>query len=112
MGQIFHTRHNADITQQLPIVTVPNSIHDASDDVEIQKLEVEAFPLSEERGEESNSSSETEPFTTIAKTRYGRATRRKDGAYNPSTRATIKWSDVMAAEVDDAKNFVTNNYEY
>jgi hypothetical protein len=35
MGQIFHTRHNADITQQLPIVKVPISIHDATDDAKI-----------------------------------------------------------------------------
>jgi hypothetical protein len=44
--------------QQLPILTVPISIHDASVDAEIQKLEVATFPLSEERGVESNSSSE------------------------------------------------------
>ena len=43
--------------QQLPIVTVPISIHDAFADAEIQKLEVAMFPLSEERGVESNSSS-------------------------------------------------------
>jgi len=44
--------------QQLPIVTVPISFHDASVDLEIQQLEVATFPLSEERGVESNSSSE------------------------------------------------------
>jgi hypothetical protein len=50
MGGMFHTRRNADITQQLPIVTVPISIHDATNDAEIQKLEMAAFPVSEERG--------------------------------------------------------------
>jgi hypothetical protein len=81
-------------------VTVPISIHETSDDAKILKLEVAMFPLSEERGEESNSS-ETAPFTIVSKTRYGHATGRKDGAYNPSTGITIKWSDVIATEVDD-----------
>ncbi len=108
---MFHTRHNADITQQLPVVTVPISIYDASDDSEIQKQEVVTFPLSEERAEESNSSSETAPFTIISKTRYGRTTGRKDHAYNPSTGTTIKWSDVVATEVDDVENLVINYYE-
>jgi hypothetical protein len=84
---MLHTRHNADITPQLPIVTVPISIYDASDDAEIQKLEVATFPLSEEMGKENNSSSETTPFTIVSKMRYGCATGRKDGAYNPSTGA-------------------------
>jgi hypothetical protein len=110
IGQMFHTRRNADITQQLPIVTVPISIHDATDDAEIQKLEVGTFPVSEERGEESNSS-EAAPFTIISKTRYGHATGRKDSAYNPSTETTIKWSDVVATEVVDAEYLVTNYYE-
>jgi hypothetical protein len=57
LGRIFPTRQDADPTQQLPIVTVPISIHDASVDAEIQMLEVATFPLSEERGVESNSSS-------------------------------------------------------
>jgi hypothetical protein len=90
-------------------VTVPISIHDASDDVEIQKLEVAMFLLSEERGEESNSSV-TAPFTIVSKTRYGRATGRKDGAHN-SSGTTIKWSDVVAAEVDDVENLMTNYYQ-
>jgi hypothetical protein len=76
--------------------------------MEIKKLEVATFPLSEDRGGKRNSSSETAPFTIIAKIRYGCATGRKDGAYNPSIGATIKWSDVVAAEVDDAENLVTN----
>jgi hypothetical protein len=38
-------------------------------------------------------------------------TGRKDGAYNPSTGITIKWSDVVATEVNDAENLVTNYYE-
>ncbi len=33
------------------------------------------------------------------KNEYSRAVRRKDGAHNPSTGTTIKWSDVVAAEV-------------
>jgi hypothetical protein len=109
---MFHTRRNADtdITQQLPIVTVPISIHDAFNDIEIQKLEVAMFPLFEDR-RESNSSSETAPFTIVAKTRYGCATGRKDSAYIPNTGTTIKWSDVVAAEVDDMENLVTNYYE-
>jgi hypothetical protein len=111
MGRIFHTRRNNESTQQLPIVTVPISIHDAFDDMEIQKLEVATFPLSEENGVENNSSSETAPFAIIAKTRYDHTTGRKNGAYNPSTGATIKRSDVVAVEVDDAKNHVTNYYE-
>ncbi len=111
MGRMFCTRCNADlITQQLPIVTVPISINGATDDVEVKKLEVETFPVSEERGEERNSS-EKALFTIVSKTRYGHATGRKDGAYNPSTGTTIKWSDVVATEVDDAKNLVTNYYE-
>ncbi len=50
---MFHARRNADITQQLSIVTVPISIHDATDDAEIQKLEVAMFHVSEERGEDA-----------------------------------------------------------
>jgi hypothetical protein len=106
---MFHTRLNADITQQLPILTVPISIHDTTDDKEIQKVEVAMFPFSEERGEENNSS-ETAPFTIVSKMRYSHATGRKDGAYNPSTGTTIKWSNVVATEVDDVENLVTNYF--
>jgi hypothetical protein len=57
------------------------------------------FPLSKERGVESNFPSEKTDEWVQTKTKYGRAVRRKDGAYNPSTGTTIKWSDVVAAEV-------------
>jgi hypothetical protein len=107
---MFYTRHKANITEQLLIVTVTISIHNATDDAEIQKLEVATFSVSEEREEESNSS-ETAPFTIVSKTRYGCTTGRKDGAYNLSTGTTIKWSDVVATDVDDAENLVTNYYE-
>ena len=36
---------------------------------------------------------------------------RKDGSCNPSTGTTIKWSDVVAAEVDDIENPVAYYYE-
>jgi hypothetical protein len=111
LGRMYHTRQDANLTQQLPIVTVHISIHDASVDAEIQKLEVAMLPLSEERGAESNSSSEKADEWIVAKTRYGCAIGRKDGSYNPSTGTTIKWSDVVAAEVDDIENPVANNYE-
>ncbi len=55
---MYHTRKDADLTQQLPIVTVPISIHDKSDDAEVQKLEITTFPLSKEKGVVSDSSSE------------------------------------------------------
>jgi hypothetical protein len=58
LGRMYHTRRDDDLIQQLPIVTVPISIHDASVDAEIQKLEVAMLPLSKERGTESNSSSD------------------------------------------------------
>jgi hypothetical protein len=86
----MYTRQDADLTQQLPIVTVPISIHDASVDAEIQKLEVAMFPLSEEREAESNSSSEKPNEWIVEKTRYECAIGRKDGSYNPSTGTTIK----------------------
>ncbi len=111
LDRMYHTRQDADLIQQLPIVTVPISIHDASVDAEIQKLKVAMFPLSEERGVESNSSSEKGDEWIVAKTRYGRAVGRKDGSYNPSTGTTIKWNDVVAAEVDDIENPVANYYE-
>ncbi len=111
LGRMYHTRQDADLIQQLPIVPVPISIHDASVDAEIQKLEVAMFPLSEERGVESNSSSEKGDEWIMAKTRYGCAVGRKDGSYNPSTGTTIKWNDVVAAEVDDIENLVANYYE-
>jgi hypothetical protein len=38
LGRMYHTRQDADLMQQLLIVTVPISIHDASVDAEIQKL--------------------------------------------------------------------------
>ena len=57
------------------------------------------FPLSKERGVESDSPSEKTDEWVQTKTRYGHAVRRKDSAYNPSTGTTIKWSDVVAAEV-------------
>jgi hypothetical protein len=97
LGRMYHTRKDADLTQQLPIVIVPISIHHASVDAEIQKLEVAMFSLSEERGVESNSSSAKADEWIMAKTRYGCAIGRKDGSYNPSTETTIKWSDVVAA---------------
>ncbi len=50
LGSMYHTWQDADLTQQVPIVTVPISIHDASVDEEIQKFQVAAFPLSGERG--------------------------------------------------------------
>jgi hypothetical protein len=72
LGRILHTRRNADLTQQLPIVTVPISMDDKSaDDAETQKLEVAMFPLSEERGVESNSLSKKTDDWVQAKTRYG-----------------------------------------
>jgi hypothetical protein len=67
LGREHHTRQDADLMQQLPIVTVPISIFDASVDAEIQKLEVATFPLSEERGVESNSSSEKANEWIVAK---------------------------------------------
>jgi hypothetical protein len=39
LGRMYHTRQDADLMQQLTIVTVSISIHDASVDAEIQKLE-------------------------------------------------------------------------
>jgi hypothetical protein len=38
LGRMYHTRQDADLMQQLPIVTVPISIHDASVDAEFQEL--------------------------------------------------------------------------
>jgi hypothetical protein len=58
MGRMFHTRRDADLTQQQSIVTVPISIHNKSVDTEIQRLGIATFPLSEERGVHSNSPSE------------------------------------------------------
>ncbi len=55
MGRMFHNMRDAYLMQQLPIVTVPISIHDKSVDTEIQRLEIATFPLSEERGVQSNS---------------------------------------------------------
>ncbi len=97
LGRMFHTRQDADLMQQLPNVTVPISIHDKSVDAEIQKLEVVTFPLSKERGVESNSSSDQANKWIMVKTRCGCAIGRKDGSYNPNTGTTIKWSDVAAA---------------
>ncbi len=111
LSRMLHTRRNAALTQQLPIVAVPISINDASDDTEIQRLEVAPFPLSEERGVESNSPSEKTDELVQAKTRYGRAVGRKDGAYDLSTGTTIKWSDVVAAEVDNVMTPSANYYE-
>jgi hypothetical protein len=71
MGRMFHTRWDADLTQQLPIVTVPISIHNKSVDAEIQRLEIATFPLSEEREVQSNSPSEKTDEWVQAKTRYG-----------------------------------------
>jgi hypothetical protein len=34
-----------------------------------------------------------------------------DGSYNPSAGTTIKWSDVVADEVDDIENLAANYYE-
>jgi hypothetical protein len=47
----------------------------------------------------------------VAKTTYGCAIGRKDGSHNPSTGTSIRWSDVVAAEVDDIENPVANYYE-
>jgi hypothetical protein len=101
MGRMFHTGREADLTQQLPIVTVPIIIHNKSVDTEIQRLEIATLPLSEERGVKSNSPSEKTNEWVQAKMRYGCTVGQKDGVYNPSTGTTIKWSDMAAAEVDD-----------
>jgi hypothetical protein len=111
LGRMYHTRQDADLTQQLPIVTVPINIHNASVDAEIQKLEVATFPLSEERGVDSNSSSDNADEWIMANTRYGCAIERKDGSYNPGTGSINKWSDVVAAEVDYIENLVANYYK-
>jgi hypothetical protein len=111
LGRMLHTRRNAALTQQLPIVAVPISINDASNDTEIQRLEVAKFPLSEERGVESNLPSEKTDEWIQANTIHGCAVRRKDGAYNPSTGNTIKWSDVVAVEVDNVMTQPANYYE-
>jgi hypothetical protein len=105
---MYHTRQDADLMQQLPIVTAPINIHDGSVDAENQKLEVATFPLSEERGVGNNSFSEKANEWIMAKTRYGCAIGRKDASYNPSTGTSIKWSDVVAAKVDDIENPVAN----
>jgi hypothetical protein len=73
LDRMLHTRRNAALTQQLPIVAVPISINDVSDITEIQRLEVATFPLSEERGVESNSPSEKTDEFVQEKTRYGHA---------------------------------------
>jgi hypothetical protein len=39
LGRMYHTRKDAYLTQQLPIVTVSISIHDKSDDAEVQKAQ-------------------------------------------------------------------------
>jgi hypothetical protein len=98
---MYHTRKDANLTQQLPIVTVPISLHDKSDDAEVQKLKTATFPLSEEKEVVSDSSSEKTDGWIPATTRYGCTVERKDGAYNPSTGTTIKWSNLMATKVDD-----------
>ena len=111
---MYHTRKDAELTQQLPIVTVPISIHDKSDDAEVQQIEVATIPLSEERGVLNDSSSvETHEWVPVKKTRYGRTVGRKDGAYDPSSGTTIKWSDLVAAEVDndDITDISSNYYE-
>jgi hypothetical protein len=94
MGRITHTRRDADLMQQLLIVTVPISFHNESVDTEIQWLEIATFPLSEERGVESNSPSKKTDECVQMKTKYGCAVGQKDGAYNPSTGTNIKWSDM------------------
>jgi hypothetical protein len=71
LGRMLHTRCDAALRQQLSMVTVPISINDASDDTEIQRLEVATFPLSEEKGAESNSPSEKTDEWVQAKMRYG-----------------------------------------
>jgi hypothetical protein len=43
LGRMYHTRRDADLMQQLPILTFPISIHDASVDAEIQSLKLQHF---------------------------------------------------------------------
>ena len=38
LGQMYHTRKDAELMQQLPIVTVPISIHDKSDDLKLPRF--------------------------------------------------------------------------
>jgi hypothetical protein len=61
----------------------------------------------------SDSSSEKTDGWIPATTRYGRTVGRKDGAYNPSTGTTIKWSNLIATKVDDDDiTEVTNDNYY
>jgi hypothetical protein len=46
------------------------------------------------------------------KTRYGRTVGRKDGAYDPSSGATIKWGDLVATEVEENDITVTSSNYY
>jgi hypothetical protein len=101
LGRMLHTRHDAALMQQLPIVAVPISINDASDDTEIQRLEVGTFPLSKERGVESNSPSEKTDEWVQAKTRYGCAVGRKDVAYDPSTGTTSQTLICLTLNISD-----------
>ena len=61
---------------------------------------------------DDSSSAKTHEWVPV-KTRYGRTVGRKDGAYDPSSRTTIKWSDLVAAEVDndDIMDISSNYYE-
>jgi hypothetical protein len=47
----------------------------------------------------------------MLRTKHGQAVGRNNEAYNPSTGTTIKWSNIAAAEVDDAEIPSDNYYE-
>ena len=64
------------------------------------------------QGVPSDSSSKKTDEWVPAKTRYGHTIGRKDGAYDPSSGATIKWSDLVATEVEEDDITVTSSNYY
>ncbi len=61
------------------------------------------------QGVPSDSSSKKTDEWVPAKTRYGRTVGRKNGAYDPSSGATIKWGDLVATEVEEDDIRVTSS---
>ncbi len=102
------------MTQQLPIVPVPISSIQASNETnkKVDTLEVTIQTPKEREGTHMDSSSEKTDGWTVHRTRSGRKVGRKDGQYDPSTGKTIMWSDVEAATEELSTKSMTQLNHY
>jgi hypothetical protein len=113
LGRMFYPQRDTKVTLQLPIVSVPISSVQASNETnnEVDTLEVTIQTPKEREGTHMDSSLEKTDGWTVHRTRSGCKVGRKDGQYDLSTGKTIMWSDVVVAtEESSTKSMAQLNH--